>query len=180
MTRGVALITLLVVIGCGSSRPPATTLPADDTGRRAENRRTDADPVAAAMNVDATKIRAGETFAVTVVLNVAAAFEIQRLHAPPPAIATELELKLPAGFQAMGEWSTPQAVRSQTPDGHSVYMGEATFTRRIRVEKDVESGQYQLECAIRYQACSDRYCLRPVEHKLAVAATVVSPAESRR
>ena len=179
MTRGVALIVLLALLGCNGAHPPPDSR--NDMARRAAKPRTDADPVAASLEVRAGTIRAGEAFALTVVLDIADGYEIQHLHAPPPAIATKLELKLPAGFQAVGEWQMPATVRSQWPDGHPVYAGEATFTRQVRVTNDVKPGNYELTCAIRYQACNDRYCLRPTKHDLMVTTAVASPpAASRR
>jgi hypothetical protein len=168
------LFAFLMIAGCASQ--PAET-PREVV---AVKPRTDADPVAASFKADARKISVGDTIQLSVVLDILAPYEIQDRHAPPPAIATTLELKLPPGFRALDDWSSPQTVRSQWPDGHAVYVGAATFTRRVVVEKGVTPGEYELSCATRYQACNDRYCLRPTQCRLAVNITVASPAGLRR
>jgi len=165
MKRHVGLIVLLAMVGCATTATPREEV-------RFVKPRTDADPVGAEVDVDRQMIRAGEVFELSVTLNIAPSYEIQDRHAPPPAIATSVELKPPAGFQAAGDWSSPQSVRSQWPDGHSVYVGEARFTRQVRVEKQVKAGEYKLDCAVRYQACNDRYCLPPISFKLPAIVNV--------
>jgi hypothetical protein len=172
--RRVLLFAFLVIAGC-ASQPAAT--PREVVAMKP---RTDADPVAVSFKADAGKISAGDTINLSVVLDILAPYEIQDRHAPPPAIATSLELKLPAGFRAVGDWSSPQTVRSQWPDGHAVYAGQAMFTRRVLVGNDVKPGEHQVGCAIRYQACNDRYCLRPTECKLDLDITVAAPAGLKR
>ncbi len=99
-------------------------------------------------------------------------FEIQTLMAPPPAIATQLNLQLPEGFTALRDWRGPSAVRSSAADGHPVYIGKAIFTREVHMQDQVKPGPYPLECAVRYQACQGGFCLRPMEHTLAIAVEV--------
>jgi len=134
--------------------------------------RSDRDPVAASLKVPRNTFSAGDTFEVSIVLDVAPFYEIDDEHAPPPAVATRLELKLPAGFQAVGDWSLPESTDSDTPDGRAVYVGAVAFTRGVNIENDVKPGKYYLICAIRYQACNARRCLRPVNCKLRVVVSV--------
>src|SRR5688500_1790652 len=164
--RFVLIAVLLWVVGCA----PAHVEPAKEV--RAAKPRADGDPVAAALTGEVSKVRPGDSFAVLVVLDVAPSHEIQVLHAPPPAIATAVDLRLPRGFRTVGEWSAPQPVRSQWPDGHKVFVGQVTFAREVRVDRDVGPGEYELHCAIRYQVCNDRYCLPPVQCDLAVVVPV--------
>jgi hypothetical protein len=134
--------------------------------------RTDADPVEAAVGVGQAVVRAGDTFELTVDLAIAAPFEIQDRHAPPPAIATTVELTLPAGFRAIGGWQAPPPMRSQWPDGHAVYAGDVAFVRQVRADKGVKPGQYEIGCAIRYQPCNDRHCLPPIHFDLPAVVNV--------
>ena len=161
--RRILLFALLGAVAAGCTSPPAKPEPEEAITLKP---RTDADPVEAWIGVGGTEIRAGDTFAVTVGLAIPPPFEIQDRHAPPPAIATTVELTLPAGLHAVGEWSAPSPVRSQWPDGHSVYVGQVEFVRQVRVDKHVKPGEYEIGCAIRYRACNDRYCLRPISFDL--------------
>ena len=79
---------------------------------------------------------------------------------------------MPAGFEAIEDWSDPASVRSQLPDGHMVYAGKATFTRKVRIGKGVAPGQYAMSCLFSYQACNARQCLRPVESRLRVSLNI--------
>ena len=145
---------------------------ANDTQIVDEKPRTDGDPVSVQLILPKTGFRAGTTFEVSVVLHVAPGYEIHDLHAPPPMIPTTLDLELPPGFKTLGEWSAPEPVRSQMPDGHPVYIGEAAFTRVIRIDEGAEPGDYKLACSIRYQACNIRQCLAPKACKLSVTVPV--------
>ena len=139
-----------------------------------------AEPVAVSLKPGTKTVRAGETIDVSVVFDIAPTYEIRDRHAHPPAIATIVELTLPQGFEALGDWSDPPTVQSQWPDGHPVHVGRATFRRKVRVGGDVKPGQCSLGCSVFYQACNDRYCLRPVKQRMLESITVASPAESRR
>jgi hypothetical protein len=157
------LAGLLLVVGCSASSSSAPTT----GGMRAERGRTETEPVDASMSVVATeKIRAGGTFSVLVTLDVAPGFEIQNQRAPPPGVATDVALKLPPGFRSATASARPQTVRSQWPDGHPVYVGQLRFYWQVGVGEHVTPGEYEVGCAIRYQACNDRFCLRPVEYTL--------------
>jgi hypothetical protein len=186
------LLGVIGVIGCAESpRPPeqpakraavpektegeGTPLPtrmANDTSRVSQKPRIEDDPVAALLEVPQNDLSPGATFFVTVVLEIGPFYEIHDLHAPPPLIPTQLNLELPKGFQAKGDWSAPKPVRSESPDGHSVYVGKAKFTREIRIPNDAEPGESDVTCTIRYQACNMRHCLAPKEFKLSQAVSV--------
>jgi hypothetical protein len=139
-----------------------------------------AEPVDVSVRADAKTIHPGDTIDVLVSFDIAPTFEVQDRHAPPPAVATKLGLGLAPGFEAIGEWSEPQTVRSQWPDGHAVYIGWATFSQKVRVGSDVKPGEYPLSCRVLYQACNDRYCLPPVKLQVIGSLTVASPAASPR
>jgi hypothetical protein len=160
--RSILLLALLALAG-GCAAPAK---PEPEVVVRLKPR-TGADPVEAWVGaLGGTEIRAGDTFAVTVGFAIDPMFEIHDRHAPPPAIATTVELSLPTGFHELGEWSAPSPVQSQWPDGHPVYVGDPAFVRQVRVDKHVKPGEYEIGCAIRYQACNDRYCLPPVSFSL--------------
>jgi hypothetical protein len=163
------LCGLLVIAGCHAPhKQPARSVSIDNG------------PVHVSFKTDPQKVRAGETIDVLLVFEIAATYEIQDRHARPPAVATRVDVGLPAGFEAISEWSEPTTVRSQWPDGHPVYIGRATFSRKVRVGRDVKPGQYPLSCRVFYQACNDRYCLPPAKEQIISSFTVASPAVSRR
>lgn len=167
MNRFAALIALLVIVGCTT---PAKHEPEEVITLKPG---TAADPVEVWVGVGGTGIRTGDTFAVTVGLDIAQPFEIQDRHARPPAIATTVEFtSLPPGFHAVGQWTAPPPVRSLWPDGHSVYVGQPAFVRKVRVDKKVKPGEYEIGCSIRYQACNDRYCLPPITCDLPAVVNV--------
>ena len=184
---GPILAACLVVAGCcgGPPHPVATKrqlvavpqpvaaqAPAD--ARPAAKLATDADPVALAMTVAPSALRAGDAFEVTLSVDVAPGYEIYPIGAAPPAVPTRIDLDLPAGFRADGEWSRPPTVRSENPDGHSAYAGQVVFVRRVVVARDLPPGVHRLGCAVRYQACTARLCLSPAEFTLAATVTVES------
>jgi hypothetical protein len=130
--------------------------------------RSEEDPVIASLSVSQENLIIGETFELTVVLNVDSGYEIHSLDASPPKIPTLLELEVPPGFTALEEWRSPAPVRSFNPGGGSVYLGETNFVRKIHIATDAKPGDYLLACSVSYQACNSRQCLRPMKTQLSV------------
>jgi hypothetical protein len=155
-----------------SEEEASSAAKADRPAIVSEKPQTAGDPVGVQLKVSEGEYHPGHSFEVSVVLRVAPGYEIHDLDSPPPTLPTRLDLELPAGFRALGEWSVPEPVRSQMPDGHPVYMGEAAFTRKVGIADNVEPGQYRLNCSIRYQACNIRQCLAPKECHLSAAVSV--------
>lgn len=197
LTRSIVLVALLGLVGCGepvASRvaPPPLTVPEPSTlGKPTESAaeldvsevksvkpRSADDPVAVSLRVPKNELCAGDTFEVSVDFEIALSYEIHDRNAPPPAVSTLIELDLPAGLEAVEDWSDPMSVRSGLPDGHLVYAGKATFTRRVRIGNGVTPGQYAVSCLYRYQACNERQCLRPVESRLSASLTV-QPSQTK-
>lgn len=135
--------------------------------------RSDEDPVRASLSVTPEKVSVGETFKVAIELNVDPGYEIHSLDASPPQVPTLLELQLPPGFTAIEKWVSPAAVRSFNPSGESVFLGESKFVREIQVSRDTQPGDYLLACAVSYQACNSRQCLRPINAVVSVKISVV-------
>lgn len=191
LKRSILLVWLLGLVGCGEPvvsrvEPPPLAMPQpstavqptesvaelDEADVRSVKPRSADDPVAASFSVPQNALRAGDTFEVSVDFEIALSYEIQDRNSLPPAVSTLIELNLPAGFEAIEDWSDPTSFRSELPDSHMVYAGKATFTRKVRIGNAVAPGQYALSCLFRYQACNARQCLRPVESRLAVSLTI--------
>lgn len=133
---------------------------------------SDEEPVAVSLKISRKRLRAGESFDISVLLEIAPQYEIHDLQAPPPAVATLLELKLPLGFQTLEEWLPPDSVRSVMPDGHPVYIGQVGFKRKVQIGETIQPGDYDIGCTIGYQACNSRQCLRPVRCELPAKITI--------
>jgi outer membrane lipoprotein-sorting protein len=110
-------------------------------------------------------------------MRIRAGYEIHTLEDPPPAIATQLECRLPALMEFQGEWSVPDAVPSLRPDGHGSYQGDVRFRRGVRVAEGA-AGEHRLECTASFQACNDKVCLRPAKVQLAIQVAVVESMAS--
>jgi hypothetical protein len=173
--RHASLVALLTVAGCGANAAGRLS-PADPAAEPASlpstKPRSDADPVAATLQTSSARVRAGDTFEVSVVLVVAPLYEIHPLSAPPPDVATRLELSLPTGFHPVDEWSEPATVRSERPGARGAHAGGVTFARTIRIDDDVPPGPYGVTCSIRYQACDARQCLPPTSFTLLTSVSV--------
>ncbi len=191
LKRSITLVGLLGLVGCCEPvdsrvepsplampdpsiivKPTESVAKLDEADFKSVKPRNADDPVAASFSVPKNAFRAGDTFEVSVDFEVAVSYEIHERNAPPPAVSTLLELDLPAGFEAIEDWRDPTSVRSVSPDGHLVYVGKATFTRKVRIGNDVTPGQNAVSCLFRYQACDARQCLRPVESRLRVSLTI--------
>jgi DsbC/DsbD-like thiol-disulfide interchange protein len=87
---------------------------------------------------------------------------------------TRLDLQLPDGVEAEGDWIYPEATKGNVAsDGQSVYEGDFTFRCRLKVSEKAPLGRLKVGCEIHYQAC-DRFSCRPPESlTLEAAADVV-------
>ena len=130
--------------------------------------RIDGTPVSATLALSRSRAEAGDTIELSVKLEVAALWEIRTLDAHPNSAATRLELQLPGGLEALGEWQAPEPLRSLMPEGHAAYADEAVFTRRIAVTERATVGEQRVKCRVRYQACDQRRCLQPSAIELSV------------
>ena len=153
-------------------KPAESVAKLDETDVRSVKPRSADDPVAVSFRAPKNALRPGDTFEVSVDFEIALSYEIHDRNAPPTAVSTMIELDLPAGFEAIEDWRDPTSIRSELPDGHMVYAGKATFTRKVRIGNGVAPGQYELSCLFSYQACNSRQCLRPVESRLRVSLTI--------
>ena len=73
------------------------------------------------------------------------------------------------------EIEKPEPKRAQDPNfgvETAYYEGSATFGLPIRVSKDVLASEREIEITARFQACNDRFCLRPQTAIMKVKARV--------
>ncbi|MEQ1831157.1 MAG: hypothetical protein ABL921_34745 [Pirellula sp.] len=143
-----------------------TAIKLEEAEQKSTKPRSADDPVAVTFRVSKNAIGPGDTLEISVEFEIGSSYEIHDRHAVAPAISTTVEMVLPTGFESDENWSDPTPVRSDLPDGHSVYVGKIAFTRQIRIGDGITAGQHSLGCLFQYQACNARHCLRPVEGKL--------------
>ncbi len=126
--------------------------------------RVDGSPVNALLTIEPSRVKPGEQVAIKVRLEIEPLWEIRELGDPTHPAATSLELKLPTGITALGDWKTPRSIRSISPDGHPVYVDEADFNRELL---ELSTGEMVITCRVQFQACNDRQCLPPTAVELA-------------
>lgn len=158
-------------------RAPEDTSEHPDSGQAKHTDRSEGEQVSVVLTVPEQPVQPGMQFPLTVKFKIAPLWEIRTIDAQPEKLATHLELKLPDGFQAQGDWQVPPTGRSMSFDSHPVYSGEAVFQRAIEVGKDVPAGSRSVTCQIHYQACDEQRCLSPVQKDLKVTVQV-KPAQS--
>ena len=94
------------------------------------------------------------------------------------------EVFLPAGSEfELTEVKFPKAVVktfSFAPDEKlAVYEGTIEVALTLRARPETKPGSRTLALGLRYQACNDEICLRPVEKQLPISVTVRSVTGNR-
>jgi hypothetical protein len=81
------------------------------------------------------------------------------LPAGSPQRTTRLELELPDGVEAVGEWSRPAGLPSRKNMSEKIYRGRVTFSRMLKVYGRPTDSSIRVK--IDYQACTDTFCFPP-------------------
>jgi hypothetical protein len=134
--------------------------------------RVNGTPVSAVLTLEPGRVKPGDEVTLTVQLKIEPLWELRALGDHSETMATQLELHLPDDVVADGNWQPPRSIRSIAPDGHAVYVDEATFRQKLRVNPDSSPGGRRIECRVNYQACNDRQCLEPAAVKLVATLNV--------
>jgi DsbC/DsbD-like thiol-disulfide interchange protein len=80
---------------------------------------------------------------------------------------TSVDLELPDGVEAVGEWERPIGRPSIDNPNTKIYSGVATFTRKLKINK---SGRNQsIRITVDYQVCNEKHCLPPAKLKETLA-----------
>lgn len=122
----------------------------------------ESEPARVDFQVTPASAKAGEVVTLAVRMRLAPGWHSYAQVAeqsPYPPIA--LELALPAGAEAIGEWDRPAASPSEEA-GTSIYVDEAIFVHRVRLPADA-AGQLELGASLAFQVCNDSVCLPPNE-----------------
>jgi hypothetical protein len=101
--------------------------------------------------------KTGEERELQVVLEIAAGWHVYaQVPSGSPYPVTSIEVDLPDGAEAVGEWTKPAGIPSLDNPGAYVFMGTATFTRSVRLPTESSIG-----VKITYQACQGTICNPP-------------------
>lgn len=81
-------------------------------------------------------------------------------------VRTSLELKLPEGVKATGDWKRP--IGKPGTASHSEYhVGKVSFSKKVVIEPSAYGKS--IDVMISYQACTDEFCNRPQRKTVSIA-----------
>jgi len=83
------------------------------------------------------------------------------LPASSPYRATELELLLPEGLRAVGDWQLPRGRPVELGSKLRVWTGDRLFLQRVEADQPLASSAVQ--CRLRYQVCNEELCFPEAE-----------------
>jgi hypothetical protein len=167
-----ALVLIAIVIGCSSRTVPeakktvtnAPFVPTEPSSRQ---------PVTAVMK-SAPNVMAGQAFEILVRVAIAGAHHLYASNASgQPFIPTTVELTLPRGVEALGDWIGPEPTRRR--NGELVYTDSALFRRQLKVGANVPAGPLSIKGELHYQACTEELCWPPRSIPLSSLIHVHSP-----
>src|SRR6266851_4304905 len=127
-------------------------------------------PVEWSLSTDAASVAPGSAVLLRLKAMIAPGFHLYSLTTPQGGpIATTIRITSPeiAGVSIY----EPKPERHTDPSFNipvETYSGEVDFLISATLKKDAAEGPLMLDATVRYQACSDRICLPPVE-RLAVS-----------
>ncbi len=85
---------------------------------------------------------------------------------------TELELNLPDGVTAAGDWDVPKP--KEYEKGVFVYEKDVVFRRRVKVA-DNATGMLDLKCKVKYQPCDKTSCRMPTSGTTSIGLEIKDP-----
>lgn len=105
-------------------------------------------------------------FTVAVHLDIKKGWHICAEPGESSELRTTLELKLPAGVKAIGDWDRPTAIAGI--ELHSeIYIGKADFSKSVVV--DPSAYGKSIEVVVSYQVCTDKLCNPPQTKTISIA-----------
>src|SRR5262249_15010744 len=131
------------------------------------------EPVTARMIAPKT-VMPGEILELLVTIWIDGAYYV---HAPEdqdgPFTGLSVELALPPGISATGEWKFPTAAKGR--GGRPIYLDHIVLKRSLRIQPDATPSSYTIAGELSYQACNTELCW-PVRKLPLTAVIVVQPS----
>jgi len=90
-------------------------------------------------------------------------------------VRTTLQLELPEGVTAKGDWSRPSGVDGKETNS-LVFEGLVSFSRDVIIEPNAYGKS--IDVVVSYQACTDEYCNRPKSETVSIAIPKESASSS--
>lgn len=143
--------------------------------------RADDGPVSISATVEADEQATGTQLRLIVELDIEPGWHTYA-HVPAghPGVLTEIDLDLPDGTRAVGEWETPASRPDLQAPAARVYEGRVRFERLLTRESD--GGPAEAKVLVTYQACTEEKCLPPsklsMKVRLAGAGDAVAEFEA--
>ena len=105
-------------------------------------------------------------FTVTVQLDIKMGWHICAEAGDGSEVQTSLELNLPEGVKAIGDWNRPVGIGGA--ELHSeIYVGKVSFSKRVVI--DPSAYGKSIDVVVSYQACNDERCNRPKTKTISIA-----------
>ncbi len=83
-----------------------------------------------------------------------------------PSPVTTLDLQLPEGVEAVGQWNRPLGVPDPKDPQIKLLEGFVNFSQKIRL--DSSAAGEKIELKVGYQACNDKLCMPPKTQNLMI------------
>jgi thiol:disulfide interchange protein len=126
------------------------------------------------------RVRAGDVTGIPLVATIDTGWKLYSLtqKAGGP-VATQISLGDTATFAIAGHITAPEP--KEYPDRNfniftEIYTAATRFVVPVRAARSAKPGLHRLPILVRFQTCTDRYCLPPRTDTLDVAMTVLEPA----
>lgn len=108
----------------------------------------------------------GSEVELAVVAKIDPTWHIYRLDVAEGAVPTRLEIELPDGVTAVGEW---RASAPNHPGAAPGYARRARFTRTLRIARDARLEDAEIAVFAEFQACDPNRCLPIAEIDVGIA-----------
>ncbi|MBN9691790.1 MAG: hypothetical protein J0M24_16235 [Verrucomicrobia bacterium] len=171
--RTLPVILLVDLAGC-SSQPPPENGPLTSQAPSEPAVPTPDQPVVVTVSSLPRVVKAGESFEVQVIVELAAGYHIYATQGVRgPFTPTALEFTFPEEVESLGTWGAPEPKRD--PSGEPSYWGKAVFSRLLRVRTNVPPGALSIKGKFQYQACTEELCWPPRSTLLVTSIQVTAP-----
>ena len=105
-------------------------------------------------------------FTVTVELDIKEGWHTYDEVGEGSEVPTSIELKLPEGVTAKGDWSRPIGTDGKETNS-LIYEGQVNFSKTVVIEPSAYGKS--IDVVVSYQACTDEYCNRPQTKTVSIA-----------